>query len=83
MGRNARRRKQRRAARVAAAASWVAEDGVHAVVPGKAPSAAQLAQLTRQYQERIRRSPLYDEMLREFGAARAEELLMEFQVKLA
>ncbi len=82
MGRNARRRRQQREAKSGPAASWMADDGVHAIMSGKPPSAAQLDQLTREYQERIRSSPLWDEMVREFGRARAEELLAEFRVKL-
>jgi hypothetical protein len=84
MGRNAQQRRQRRAARQAlAAASWVAPDGVHAILPGTAPSAAQLEELTREYQRRLRNSPLWKDMVREFGEAEAEELLSQCRVKLA
>jgi hypothetical protein len=84
MGKNAQRRRQQRAMRQAsAAATWVAPDGVHAVLPGTPPSAEQLEELTKAYQQQIRNSPLWAEMVREFGAAKAEELLKECRAKLA
>ncbi len=84
MGKNAQRRRKQRAARQpVAATSWIAPDGVHAIMPGAAPSPAQLEELTRGYQQRIRNSPLWGEMVREFGQAKAEELLSQFRAKLA
>jgi len=34
------------------------------------------------YQQRIRESPLWDEMVREFGEEEAERILKEFRVEI-
>jgi len=52
-------------------------------MPGAAPSEAELEGLTREWQRRLRNSPLWDEMVREFGEAKAEELLSQCRAKLA
>jgi len=38
--------------------------------------------MTKEYQKQIRNSPLWDEMVQQFGEKKAEKLLKEFQVKL-
>jgi len=41
-----------------------------------------LDEMTRAYQQKIRKSPLWEEMVREFGEERAERLLKEFRVEI-
>ena len=62
--------------------SWLGSDGLHALVPGNAPSAETLDEMTRVYQQNIRESPLWDEMVREFGEEEAERILKEFRVEV-
>ena len=62
--------------------TWIDEDGLHALLPGTKPDPQMMEELTRRYQEHIRRSPLWDEMVREFGLERAEQLLREFRAEL-
>jgi len=62
--------------------SWQAKDGFHALLPGSPPTPEKLEDLTRQYQENIRNSPMWSEMVRKFGRAKAEELLKECKVEL-
>jgi len=62
-------------------ASWMGQDGLHVMMPGTAPGEAEMAELTRRYQENIRRSPLWDEMVQRFGTEKAERLLREFRVE--
>jgi hypothetical protein len=38
--------------------------------------------MTRRYQQEIRNSPLWDEMVREFGEKEAERLLKKFRVEI-
>lgn len=66
----------------ARAVSWRENDGVHAVVSGNAPSPEVLDEMTRAYQQKIRKSPLREEMVREFGEEEAERLLKEFRVEI-
>jgi len=61
---------------------WLESDGLHAFVPGSAPSPEVLDDMTRRYQQEIRNSPLWDKMVREFGEEEAERLLREFRVEI-
>ena len=63
--------------------SWVAPDGIHAIMPGVAPSEAELEKLTQEWLRQLRNSPLWEEMVRELGQAKAEELLSQCRAKLA
>ncbi len=54
--------------------SWQDKDGLHGLIPGERPSPEQVEEMTRQYQEKIRNSPLWDEMLKEYGREKAEEI---------
>ena len=62
------------------AAPWLDEDGLHMLVPGDTPSAALLDELTLKYQQNIRNSPLWDEIVRRFGSEEAERILKQFRV---
>jgi hypothetical protein len=63
-------------------ASWLDEDGIHALLPGTPPDQQALERMTRAYQEQIRQSPMWDEMVREFGLQKAEALLKQCRAKL-
>jgi hypothetical protein len=58
------------------------EDGFHSILPGAAPPPEEMDILTRNYQEQIRQSPLWDKMLKEFGPQEAERLLLECKAEL-
>lgn len=64
------------------AASWLDSSGLHAVVPGLPPSPEALDKATRLYQHNIRNSPLWDQMVKEFGEKEAERLLLQFRVEV-
>jgi len=51
------------------------------MMPGASPGEAEMAELTRRYQENIRKSALWDEMVQRFGKEKAEQLLREFRVE--
>jgi hypothetical protein len=59
------------------------QDGFHALIPGVPPSDAEIEMITKKYQEKIRNSPLWGEMVRKFGKDKAEEILLQcrFEVK--
>ena len=61
--------------------SWLESDGVHAFVAGVAPSPEALEEATKRYQASVRKSPLWDEMVRQFGEKEAERMLLEFRVE--
>jgi hypothetical protein len=64
--------------------SWQAKDGFSrkAGLPGSPPTPEKLEEMTKQYQENLRNSPLWGEMVRKFGRAKAEEVLKECRVEL-
>ena len=59
---------------------WMDQQGVHAMMPG-IPDAATFQRLTQLYQQNIRNSPLWNQMVSEFGIEKAEQLLKEFRVQ--
>ena len=61
---------------------WLDKQGVHAIIPGEKPDAATLERMTLDYQNRIRQSPMFDEMVNVYGLARAEELLKECRAEV-
>ena len=67
---------------VAGAAPSLDSDGLHAWLPGLPPSQATLDKMTKVYQENIRNSPLWDQMLRQFGEQEAERILRQFRVEV-
>lgn len=54
---------------------------MHVLIPdeGQTPD---LETMSRTYQDQIRHSPLWDTMVAEFGAEKAESMLKEFKVEL-
>jgi hypothetical protein len=66
----------------AEAIAWTDQDGLHTLVPGEAPTQDQLDEMSRVYQQKIRSSPLWQEMLDEFGPAEAERLLKQFRAEV-
>jgi len=62
-------------------ASWMEDDGLHFMAPGPAPTPELLDAASKAYQESIRKSPLWDEMVKEFGEEKAEQLLSQCRVQ--
>ena len=62
---------------------WMDEEGMHFVGNGVAPSPEEQEIMTKEYQEKIRNSPMWRQMVDEYGKEKAEEMLKEFQVKLS
>ena len=62
--------------------SWQDSDGIHVVGKGSPPTAEELHLLTKQYQDSIRRSPLWAEMVNRHGIKKAEEMLLQFEAKI-
>jgi hypothetical protein len=81
MGKKSRLKKERRGG-ADAPLMWGSEDGVHALGVGQSPTFLEIATMTEAYQQRIRRSPLWDKMVKEYGEQKATEMLKEFRVKI-
>lgn len=81
MGRRERaRRERKRNMGSAEVVTWLESDGLHALVPADA-SPTTLEEMTKRYQESIRRSPLWDLMVKEYGEEEATRLLQQFRVE--
>lgn len=61
---------------------WVDEDGLHSVNKGTPPSIEEQEKMTKEYQKNIRKSPLWGEMVKEYGEEKTEKMLNDFQVKV-
>jgi hypothetical protein len=61
---------------------WMDDDGVHAIGVGRPPGLVETAAMTEAYQQGIRNSPLWDQMVKDFGEQQATEMLKEFKVKI-
>jgi hypothetical protein len=57
--------------------SWTDEEGMHIISQGVKPTPSEIDQMSKEYQNQIRNSPMWDEMVNEFGKVKAEELLKE------
>jgi hypothetical protein len=63
-------------------ATWIDEEGMRWVGKGMRPSTEEQERLTKEYQQNIRKSPLWKKMVTEYGKEKAEEMLEEFQVEV-
>jgi hypothetical protein len=61
---------------------WLDDEGLHVAAAGDPPSQAMLDELTRRYQQSIRNSPLWQQMVDEFGEEEAEQMLKDFRAEL-
>ena len=62
--------------------SWRDKQGFHFLTPGKPPSPNQVEEMTKKYQENIRKSPYWKQIVSMVGKEKAEELLKQCQVKV-
>lgn len=60
---------------------YIDDEGVHLIGEGTGPSPEKLKKMEAAYQKEIRNSPIWDEMVKQYGKKKAEELLKEFKVK--
>jgi hypothetical protein len=61
---------------------WLENDGVHALVPTTDLPESDLEELTRRFQDKIRHSPLWDQMVEEYGEEKAEQLLLQCKAEI-
>ncbi|MGB7568264.1 MAG: hypothetical protein WBM07_10410 [Chitinivibrionales bacterium] len=61
---------------------WVSEDGIHMMMPSKDMSKEQIEALTLKYQENIRKSEIWSQIVKQYGKDEAENLLKEFRVEI-
>ena len=62
--------------------TWTDEEGIHVLSEGVKPTSSQIEQMTKEYQNQVRNSPLWDKMIKEYGKEKAEELLKEFKAEV-
>ena len=63
-------------------ATWTDEEGLHVLTEGAKPTSSEIEKMTKEYQNQIRNSPLWDKMVKQYGEEKAEELLSEFKAEV-
>jgi len=66
----------------AQAFAWSDHQGLHALLPGEAPSPELREDISRRYRDLIRQSPLWEQMVAQFGVQEAERLLSQLGIAL-
>jgi hypothetical protein len=84
LGKNSRKRHQRNRENHTSLpfVTWMQEDEIHAFIPGKPLSGEMIAAINREFQNQLRKSPLWQQMVERFGEEEAEELLTECRMQL-
>lgn len=62
--------------------SEMRSDGYHAFIAGERPSDSELEKMTAEYRANIRKSPLWKDIVRQYGEEKAEDILKECKVEL-
>jgi hypothetical protein len=62
--------------------TWIDEEGMHLVGKGMRPAIKEQERLTKDYQQKIRKGPLWKQMVTEYGKEKAEKMLKEFRVEV-
>jgi len=60
----------------------LADDGFHMLLPG-VPTPEFLEELSRNFQEQLRCSPLWTGLIQQYGRERAEQILQQCRAQLA
>jgi len=84
MGKKSRIKRERRAKRdTMPGPFWEDADGIHSsfLVPGEPPPGA-ADEMTKEFQKRLRSSPMWKQMVDEFGEAEAERLIKECRAEI-
>ncbi len=58
------------------------EEGLHVIRKGEKPTPSEIENMTKEYQNQIRNSPIWNEMVSKYGLTKAENLLKEFKAKV-
>ena len=78
----ARRRRDAPGSEAATPEAWLADNAFHMLLPG-IPTPKLLEELSRDFQEQRRRSPLWNELIEEYGQEHAEQILQQCRAQLA
>ncbi len=60
--------------------SWMDEEGMHVVGKGSLPLSGEQERMTKGYQKKIKKNPIWEMIVKEYGEEKAEEMLKECQV---
>ena len=67
---------------IAGPSMWTEDGDVHTIMKGERPSPEKLEEMEKAYQNKIKQSPMWDMMVKEYGKAEAEKLLLQCKVKI-
>jgi hypothetical protein len=61
---------------------WIDEQGVHTLIPGDRPDPQTLKRMSETFQQKLRNSPLYQQLIDAYGPVKAEEIILQCQAQL-
>ncbi len=62
--------------------SWIDDEGMHVVGKGNPPTPEEQEKMSKEYQKNIKRSPMWEMMVKEYGEEKANEMLKDFKVQV-
>lgn len=62
--------------------TWSDGENTRIILKGEKPTQDELDKLTREYQKQIKASPFWDDMVKQYGEEKAEEILSTFKAEL-
>ena len=62
--------------------SWINDEGMHVIGKGAPPTPEEQEIMSKEYQKKIKESPMWEMMIKEYGEEKANEMLKEFQVQV-
>jgi hypothetical protein len=62
--------------------SHMDQEGLHAFIPGHPPSKEKLDEMLKVYQDKIRNSSLWEELIEQYGMEKAEEILKQCRAEI-
>jgi hypothetical protein len=62
--------------------SWIDDAGVNIVGKGIPPTPEEQEIMTKEYQKKIKGSPMWEQMVNEYGEEKANEILKDFKVQV-
>lgn len=61
---------------------WIDQQGLHLAIPGDQPDPQLLQRLSETFQQKLRDSPLYQQLVDAYGPAEAEKIIQQCRAQL-
>ena len=61
---------------------WIDDQGVHAILPGERPDPQMLQRMSEAFQQKLRDSPMYQQLVDAHGPVKAEKIIQQCRAEL-